>query len=395
MKYLEQMDIAGRKVLIRVDFNVPIKNGVIQDDNRIVQSLPTIRMALDKGAAVVLCAHLGKPKGKPDPAYTLAPTAKHLSDLLNLDVALAPDCVGPEAARLVAGLQPGRVLMLENLRFHAGEEGNDPEFAKALAQGIDVYIDDAFGTAHRAHASNVGVTKFVKECGCGLLLEKEWKFLGEALANPARPYVAISGGAKVSTKLGILTRLLDKVDALIIGGAMANTFFLAQGHEVGASLVERELVPEAQKIMALAAQKGVKLLLPVDAVVGPSPDATVTGGVFDVAALPADGMVLDIGPRSVVRFTEELAKARTVMWNGPMGAFENQAFAQGSMALARCLAGLADAVTIVGGGDTDAVVHKARLAEKFSFISTGGGSFMEFMEGKELPAFTALEACGA
>lgn len=393
MKYLEQMNLAGKKVLIRVDFNVPIKNGVIQDDNRIVESLPTIRMALDKGAAVVLCAHLGKPKGKPDPAYTLAPTAKHLSDLLNKDVTLAPDCVGPEAAKMVAALKPGQILMLENLRFHAGEEANDPEFAKGLAQGIDIYVDDAFGTAHRAHASNVGVTKHVKECCAGLLLEKEWKFLGEALAAPGRPYVAISGGAKVSTKIGILTRLLDKVDVLIIGGAMANTFFLADGHEVGSSLVEKDRTDEALKIRELAKAKGVKLLLPVDVVVGDAIDAVITGGVFDVSAIPEGKMVLDIGPKSVALFTEELAKAKTVMWNGPMGAFENQAFAQGSMALARCCAGLSGAVTIVGGGDTDAVIHKAKLAEKFTFISTGGGSFMEFMEGKELPAFTALEAC--
>lgn len=393
MKYLEQMDIAGKRVLIRVDFNVPLKNGVITDDNRIVQSLPTIRLALQKGAAVVLCSHLGKPKGKVMPEYSLAPVAKHLADLLNMEAPLAPDCIGSETAALVAALEPGKLLMLENLRFHPGEEGNDPEFSKALAAGIDVYVDDAFGTAHRAHASNVGVTKFVKECCCGLLLEKEWKFLGEALAAPQRPYVAISGGAKVSTKLGILTRLLDKVDALIIGGAMANTFFLAQGHEVGTSLVERDLLGEAQKIMELAKAKGVKLLLPVDVVVGDSVNATVTGGIFDVGAVPAGKMVLDIGPRSVDLFTEELVKSKTVMWNGPMGAFENQAFAQGSMALARCLARMDDALTIVGGGDTDAVIHKAKLADRFSFISTGGGSFMEFLEGKELPAFTALREC--
>ncbi|EPR42304.1 Phosphoglycerate kinase [Desulfovibrio sp. X2] len=394
MKYLDSVDLKGKRVLIRVDFNVPLKNGVIQDDNRIVQSLPTIRLALEKGAAVVLCSHLGKPKGKVVPELSLAPVAAHLSDLLNRDVTMAPDCVGDEAAKFVADLAPGHVLMLENLRFHAGEEANDEAFAKALAAGVDVYVDDAFGTAHRAHASNVGVTEFVPECCCGLLLKKEWEFLGEALAEPVRPYVAISGGAKVSTKLAVLRRLLDKVDVLIIGGAMANTFLLAQGHEVGSSLVERDLTDEALNIVKEAGAKGVTLLLPVDVVVGGSLDDAVTGGIFDAAAIPAGKMVLDVGPKTVDLYTSALATAKTVMWNGPMGAFENQAFAQGSLAIARCLAKLAGVTTIVGGGDTDAVVHKAKLADKFTFISTGGGSFMEFMEGKELPAFKALEGCG-
>lgn len=395
MKSLEEMDVAGKRTLIRVDFNVPLKNGVIQDDNRIVQSLPTIRLALEKGAAVILCAHLGKPKGKPVPEYSLAPVAAHLSDLLNMEVPLAPDCIGPEAERMAMELAPGNVLMLENLRFHPGEEANDPGFAAALAKTAEAYVDDAFGTAHRAHASNVGVIRHVRECGCGLLLKKEWRFLAEVLAAPARPYVAVSGGSKVSTKLTVLTRLLDKVDTLIIGGAMANTFLLAKGHDVGKSLVEPDLVKEAANIISAAAGKGIKLLLPVDVVVASSLDDKVTGGVFPVESIPKDKMVLDIGPASVELFTNELATAGTVMWNGPLGAFENQAFAQGSLAVARCLAGLDKATTIVGGGDTDAVVHAARLEEKFSFISTGGGSFMEFMEGKELPAFTALEECDA
>lgn len=395
MRFLDQLDIKGKRLLIRVDYNVPLKNGVVQDDTRIKGSLETIRYALDKGAALVLCSHLGKAKGKPEPALSLKPAAQRLSELLGQEVKMAPDCVGPEAEKMAKALTPGEVLMLENLRFHEGETKNDPQFSADLAKMGEIFVNDAFGTAHRAHASMVGVTKYLPQCCAGFLLKKEWEYIGQALGAPERPYVAVSGGAKVSSKLSVLHRLLSKVDVLIIGGAMANTFLLAKGHLVGTSLVEQDLVGEAKKIMAEADKRGVELFLPVDVVLGKSIEDSQASGIADASAIPANAMVLDIGPKTRDLYAQAVSKAKTVMWNGPMGAFENPAFAEGSLAMARAVAALKEeATTIVGGGDTDALVHKAKLADNFSFISTGGGSFMEFLEGKELPAFTALQECG-
>lgn len=391
IRFIDQMDLSGKKVLIRVDYNVPLKDGVITDDNRIQGSLPTLKYALDAGAALILCSHMGKPKGKAVPELSLTPVAERLSELIGRPVAMAPDCVGPEAQAMADALKPGEVLLLENLRYHEGEQKGDEGFARALAGLCDVYCCDAFGTAHRAHASMTGIPAFSKEkCG-GFLLKKEWEFLGESLKRPARPYVAISGGAKVSSKLAIIQNLLSKVNRIIIGGAMANTFFLALGHPVGKSLAEPDLVEEAKNIMADARRKGVDLLLPVDVVVANGPDDAKAQGVVGIDAIGEDQMVLDAGPESVKRWAEALADARTVVWNGPVGLFENPAFAGGSKGLAEAVANLADALTIIGGGDTGACLKMAGVTDKVTFISTGGGSFLEFMEGKELPAFKALE----
>jgi phosphoglycerate kinase len=393
MLFLEQVDIQGKRVLMRVDYNVPLDDGVITDDNRIRASLPTINYILDKGASLVLCSHLGKPKGKKKPKLSLKPVAERLQELLDRDVIMAPDCIGEEVFALAQNLKPGQVMLLENLRFHPGEQKNDPDFARELAKMGEVYVNDAFGVAHRAHASVVGVVKNISVCCAGLLLEKEWKYLSRALQNPERPFVAVSGGAKVSSKLGIINSLLDKVDRLIIGGAMANTFLRAQGVNMGRSLVEKDLVSEAREILAKAREKGVSLYLPVDFIVGTGPEGEIGSGVCPYQDIPEEEMALDIGPATHILFTEVLKDARTVVWNGPMGAFENSHFAMGSKNLAETIASL-DALTIVGGGDTDALIHKAGLTGKFSFISTGGGSFLQFLEGRELPAFKALEECG-
>jgi len=394
MRFLDQLDIKGKRLLVRVDYNVPVKDGAVQDDTRIKGSLETIRYALDQGAALVLCSHLGKAKGKPDPAFSLKPVALRLSELIGREVKMAPDCIGSEVEKLAEDLEPGEVLMLENLRFHEGETKNDPQFSAALAKLGEIFVNDAFGTAHRAHASMVGVPKHARQCCAGFLLKKEWEYIGKHLSEPQRPYMAISGGAKVSSKLSVLNRLLAQVDGLIIGGAMANTFLLAQGHSVGISLVEQDLVEEARKIMDGAKKRGLGLHLPVDVVLGKGLEDKQASGLASVNAIPDDAMILDIGPKTRDNFAQALADAKTVMWNGPVGAFENPAFAEGSLSLAKAVAELRDAVTVVGGGDTDALVHRAGLADKFSFISTGGGSFMEFLEGKELPAFTALQECG-
>lgn len=392
LKFIDQIDLSGKKLLIRVDYNVPIKDGVIADDNRIRASLPTVQHALEQGAALILCAHLGKPKGQVKPEFSLAPVAKHLGELLSRPVKMAPDCIGDEVKAMVAGLKPGEVLMLENLRFHPEEQAGDDAFGRQLAELCDVYCNDAFGTAHRAHASMTGIPAHAKEKCAGFLLKKEWEFLGESLADPKRPYVAISGGSKVSSKLGILNKLLEKVDSLIIGGAMANTFLLAQGVGVGASLVEKDLVDEAKRVMHTAEERGVKLVLPLDFVLGEGPDAAAAVKTVDAADGIDDGlMALDVGPKTVALYREVLQGAKTVVWNGPVGAFENPAFAEGSMELTKIVAGLADAMTIGGGGDTGSCLKMAGLADKMTFISTGGGSFMEFMEGKDLPAFTALK----
>jgi len=396
IRSLDDLDLKGKRCLVRVDFNVPLKNGQITDDNRIRASLPSIEKALAKGAALVLCSHLGKPKGKRVPELSLAPVAVRLSELLGREVKMAPDCIGPEVEKMAKAMKPGEVLLLENLRFHPEEEKGGEDFARGLASLADAYVNDAFGTAHRAHASMVGVARHMRQCAAGELMIKEYEYLNETLKSPERPFAAITAGAKVSSKLGILRNLLGKVDILVIGGAMANTFLLAQGRQVGTSLVEPDLVPEAKGILADAEKKGVEIVLPLDLVLGEGPDgkAEKTVGLDQV---DPGLMILDVGPKTVERLRQVLAKARTVVWNGPVGAFENPEFAKGSLALADILATIVKekaAVVIVGGGDTGALLAQSGKAGEVTFISTGGGSFLELLEGKEMPAFKALEECG-
>ncbi|WP_319543996.1 phosphoglycerate kinase [uncultured Pseudodesulfovibrio sp.] len=395
MLFIDQVDISGKKLLFRVDFNVPLENGVITDDNRIQAAMPTLKYALDKGAAIILCAHLGKPKGQVVPELSLAPVAKRTGELLGVDIELVPGLLSNLAVEKAAALKPGQALMLDNLRYNPEETGKTAaergDFGQRLASLADVYVNDAFGVAHRENASVVDIPKYAPvSCG-GFLLQKEQKFLGDALQEPKRPYVCVSGGAKVSTKLGILNNLLGKVDDIIIGGAMANTFMLAKGYEVGNSLIEKDLVEDAKSIMEKADSMGSKLHLPVDYIYADTHEAVEAAGVCAADMIPADSMVLDIGPETIKNFVSVLARSKTIVWNGPMGLFETPAFAKGSMAVCAAIADLDDALSIVGGGDTDAVVHMMHLADKFSFISTGGGSFLEFLEGKELPAFTALK----
>ena len=390
MRFIDSVDIQGKRLLIRVDYNVPLDGTTISDDNRIQASLPTLNLALEQGCSLVLCSHLGKPKGTVVPGLSLKLVAVRLAELLGREVKMAPDCIGSATHKMIDALQPGEVLMLENLRFHAGEKSNDPEFCKALAYGADVYVNDAFGVSHRSHGSVVGLLDFVPVVCGGLLLKKEWEYLGEALKNPERPFVAVIGGAKVSSKLGILHSLLDKVDRILIGGAMANTFLKSQGYEIGTSLVEDDLLDEARAIMDKARAKGVSLYLPVDCILGDGPQGELTGGVCPFQDVPRNEMILDIGPASSALFAEGIRDARTIVWNGPMGAFENHFFSQGSFNLAMGIA-QSDALSIVGGGDTDVIVHTLKIQDRISFISTGGGSFLEFLEGKELPAFKALQ----
>lgn len=397
MLFIDQMDIQGKKLLFRVDFNVPLDGDVITDDNRIQAAIPTVKYALENGASVILCAHLGKPKGKVVPELSLAPVAKRTAELLGVDVPLAYDSIGENAKTMAAELKPGQVMMLENLRFNPEETGKTEEArgdcGKLLAALADIYVNDAFGVAHRENASVVDIPKYAKECCAGFLLKKELEYLGEALSDPKRPYVCISGGAKVSSKLGILNNLLGKVDHIIIGGAMANTFMLAQGLTVGNSLVERDLVSDAKSVIEKAEEAGTKLHLPLDYVYAADHTATESDGVCNADSIPDNAMVLDIGPKTIELFTSIIAKSKTIVWNGPMGLFETPAFAEGSFAVCRAIADLDDCISIVGGGDTDAVVHAQHMTNQFSFISTGGGSFLEFLEGKELPAFKALKEC--
>lgn len=392
MRFIDQVDIHGKTLLIRVDFNVPLDGETITDDNRIKAGVPTIKYCLDKGAAVIIMAHLGKPKGQVVDKLSLAPIAKRLGELLEMEVPLAPDCIGPEVEKMAAELKPGKIMMLQNLRFHSEEQGKTPadrgDFGKKLAALADVYVNDAFGVAHRPNASVVDVPYAAKECCIGFLLKKEWEVLGEYLKNPERPYLAISGGAKVSTKLGILTNLMGKVDHFIIGGAMANTFLLAKGKSIGKSLCEPDLVGTAKEILTKAAAAGTELHLPVDFVWGR--DTEKAAGICGEDDVPDDAMLLDIGPKTIEEFIKIVSSSKTIVWNGPMGLFENPEFAKGSMAICKAMSEN-KGTTIVGGGDTDVVVHKAGLQKQFSFISTGGGSFLEFLEGKELPAFKALK----
>jgi len=392
MKSIRELEIEGKRVLIRVDFNVPMDDaGNITDDIRIRMVLPTLNHAFERNARVILCSHMGRPKGKRVEAFSLAPVAVALAKLLDRRVTLAPDCVGPETAAVVAAMRDGDIVLLENLRFHEAEQANDPEFSRQLASLADVYVNDAFAVSHRAHASVEGVTRHFTEKGAGFLLQKEMDYFPRSMDKPVRPLVAIIGGAKVSSKLGALENMLEKVDRLLIGGAMANTFLKSQGLDVGASKVEDDLLDDARQMLAKAKQKGVKVYLPVDVIAADrfAPDA-VTKQVT-AQDIPAGWMALDIGPASVLLFSEALADAKTIVWNGPMGAFEMDAFSRGTMALARVV-GSANALSITGGGDSNAAVKMSGEAENISYMSTGGGAFLELMEGKTLPGVAALEA---
>lgn len=391
MKNIKDLDIREKKVLIRVDFNVPLdEQGNITDDIRIRGALSTINHALDEQARVIICSHLGRPKGQRRQEFSLAPAAKRLSRLIGKDVKLAPDCIGEETKNMVDAMLPGDVVMLENLRFHSQEQENDPEFARQLAGLADVYINDAFAVAHRAHASVVGVVEFVKECAAGFLLQKEMDYFHKSMGDPQRPLAAIVGGAKVSSKLGALRNLIDRVDVMIIGGAMANTFVKSMGYEVGRSKVEDDLLDTARELMVKAREQKVKLYLPVDCIVAEQFDAKAATKTTTIQEVPKNWMILDVGPATVTLFSEALETARTIIWNGPLGAFEMEPFAKGTMAMVRKVAS-SHALTIVGGGDTDVAVHRAGESNNISYISTGGGAFLMLMEGKELPGVVALE----
>ena len=395
---IRDLDLKDKRVLIRVDFNVPLSpDGAILDDTRIRETLPTIEYALRHHAKVILCSHLGRPKGKPVVTMSLRPVVDHLRGLLDhiLDpdenVAFAPDCVGEVATEIAMNLESGQTLLLENLRFHAEEEKNDPAFAKQLASLCEIYVNDAFGSAHRAHASTEGITHFVKQSAAGLLMEKELTYMGKALTQPDKPFVAIIGGAKVSDKIGVIDNLLEKADAIIIGGGMAYTFLNAQGQSTGKSLVESDKLDIAKAALAKAKEKGVRFLLPIDHVLADkfAPDATNTIFSGD-GAFPSDLMALDIGPASIKLFADEIANARTIIWNGPMGVFEMPAFAHGTNAIAAAVAHNEEATTIVGGGDSVSAIHKSGFADRITHISTGGGASLEYLEGKVLPGVAAL-----
>ncbi|MGH7207434.1 MAG: phosphoglycerate kinase [Nitrospiraceae bacterium] len=387
---IQDVDLRNKRVIIRADFNVPLDDALqITDDTRIRSTLPTINRAVDEGAKVILCSHLGRPNGKPDPKLSLAPVAKRLQRLLGKEVTFAPDCIGTAVETLVARMKPGDVLLLENLRFHPGEEKNDEAFARALASLADVYINDAFGAAHRAHASLVGITKFIKVAAAGYLLKREIEYLEGAVADPVRPFVAILGGAKVSGKIEIIENLGKRVDKVIIGGGMAFTFIKAMRLEIGNSLVEDDMLEFARGIQEHAFSRGVKFYLPVDCVVAHSREPGAETKIVPVQEIPKGWYALDIGPASVKLFSEAVQNAKTILWNGPMGVFEIDAFARGTFAMAHAVAN-AYALTIVGGGDTALAVHRAGESESMTFISTGGGAALELLEGKQLPGLVAL-----
>jgi len=390
MKFIDEINIKGKTVLCRFDFNVPLDGSLnITDDVRIRAALPTINYALDGGAKVVIMSHLGRPKGKVALEFTLAPVARRLSRLLGKEVHLAKDCIGDDVKKMVCNMGPGCVLMLENLRFHKEEEANDEGFARELAAYADVYIDDAFGNAHRSHASNVGIIKFVKECGAGFLIKKELNYLKNAVDHPIRPFVAIVGGSKVSGKLEALFHLIKKVDKLIIGGGMAFTFLKALGCEVGKSLVEDNLLDTAHEVFDQAKALGIKLYLPVDCVIAEAKSAEAETKIVPVQEINPNWMGLDIGPATIMLFTEALNNAKTIVWNGPMGVFEIDAFSRGTTALTHSLAN-SYATTIVGGGDTDVAINMTGESDKITYISTGGGASLELLGGKALPAIEAL-----
>jgi phosphoglycerate kinase len=391
VRTIDQVELRGRRTFLRVDYNVPLEGTppAISDDSRIQASLPTVRHALEKGARLVLASHLGRPKGKVDPAQSLRPAAARLAERIGKPVPLAPDCVGPEVEKAVAALRDGECLMLENLRFHAEEEKNDAGFARRLAALADVYVNDAFGAAHRAHASTAGMVPFVKERAAGFLLRDEVRHLGALLEKPERPFVTVLGGAKVSDKITVIENLLPRIDALLIGGAMAYTLLVADGVEVGSSRVERDKVDLAREILAKARKAGVKVLLPSDHVIAERPDGSTPGKVSG-RAIPDGWLGVDVGPETRAAFAEEIAGARTAFWNGPMGIFEVEAFAAGTFAIAEAMAASA-ATTVVGGGDSVAALHRSGMADRIGHVSTGGGASLELLEGKVLPGVAALE----
>jgi phosphoglycerate kinase len=390
---IDSLDLRGKRVLVRVDFNVPLDENLnITDDIRISSSLPTIKKIISEGGKAILMSHLGRPKGGPNPKFSLKPTAIRLGELLGKEVKLAPDCSGNEVKSLVDKMNNGDVVVLENLRFHSEEEKNDPAFARQLAELGDIYVNDAFGSAHRAHASTEGITKFIKTSAAGYLMQKELEYLGTAIFNPTRPYCAILGGAKISGKIDVISNLLDKVDTLIVGGGMAFTFFKAQGKEIGKSLLEEEKIQLAGEVLEKAKKSGVKLLLPVDVVVANEFKNESPSSIVHIDHIPSDKMGLDIGPETINLFRQEIDSSKTIVWNGPMGVFEMDNFAAGTFAIAKSLANAtrSGAVTVIGGGDSAAAIAKANLADKVSHVSTGGGASLEFLEGKILPGVAAL-----
>jgi phosphoglycerate kinase len=391
MKYIDQIEMKGKRVFLRVDFNVPMdKDGNVTSDKRVRASIPTINYALEKGAKLIIASHLGRPKGKPVAEMSLKPVVKVLSELLQKEVMFLDDCVGPAVEQAVGKMNEGDIILLENLRFHPGEDKNDAEFARQLAALSDIYIDDAFAVSHRAAASNSAITEFVKTCAAGFLLKNEVEYFKKAMVNPAKPLAAIIGGAKVSDKIGLLENLIEKVDKIIIGGGMAFTFLRAAGYETGKSLCEEDMLDTARKIVDKAKQKNVQFLLPVDAVIAQSASAEAEVKVCSVKEIPKDMIGLDIGPATVALFSEALKGAGTIIWNGPMGMFEFAPFSKGTFELAGVVANCG-AISIIGGGDTDTAIKKAGLSAKMSYVSTGGGAFLELLEGKTLPGIAALE----
>ncbi len=393
---VNDVNFRSQKVLVRVDFNVPIENGEVSDDRRITEALPTIRKIMKDGGRTILCSHLGRPKGKPEEKYSLRPVAKRLSLLLGKEVMFAEDCVGPEAANVVSKMKDGDVVLLENLRFHDKEEKNDPEFAQRLASLADTYVNDAFGSAHRAHASTEGVARFFRQAIAGYLMEKELNYLGTALENPQRPFAAILGGSKISGKIDVITNLMNKVDLLLIGGGMTFTFSKAMGYPIGDSLLEADKVELAKEIIQKIKSSRAEFVFPVDAVIAREISDTAETKVVDIDKIPEGWRGLDIGPKTIKLFEEKLKSAKTVVWNGPMGVFEHKPFAEGTLAIARLLATLTGqgATTVVGGGDSASAVKDAGVEAKLSHISTGGGASLEFLEGKELPGVAALTNFG-
>jgi phosphoglycerate kinase len=387
---VDRVELAGKRVFLRVDFNVPLEDGRVAEDTRIRAALPTIELCLKAGAAVLLASHLGRPKGTPDPHYSLRPVAIKLEELLGRPVPLLPNCVGPEVEAAAAALKPGDVVLLENLRFHAEEEANDPGFARRLASLADVYVNDAFAAAHRAHASTEGIARILHPAAAGLLMARELEALGRIFESPERPFMAVLGGAKVSDKLGLVEHLLARVDAVLIGGGMAYTFLVALGHDVGRSLLEPDRVEAARAILGRARALGVRVRLPVDLVAAPGPDSVEGIRVVSVREMPRDLMGLDIGPVAVAQFAATLASARTIVWNGPLGVFEKAPFSAGTIGIARAVAASA-AFSVIGGGDTIAAVHQAGVTERIGYISTAGGAFLEFLEGRTLPGVAALD----
>ncbi|MEW3513798.1 phosphoglycerate kinase [Clostridium butyricum] len=392
-KTIEDINVAGKKVLVRCDFNVPLQDGVITDENRLVGALPTIKYLIAQGAKVILCSHLGKPKGEPKPELSLAPVAKRLSEMLGQEVVFAADTnvVGENAKAAVSNMKDGDVVLLENTRYRKEETKNEENFSKELASLAEIFVNDAFGTAHRAHCSTVGAGQFLEERACGYLIQKELKFLGEAVANPVRPFTAILGGAKVSDKINVINQLLDKVDNLIIGGGMAYTFLKSQGYEIGDSLLEADKVDYAKEMIEKAEAKGVKLYLPVDFKTADRFAADAEVAITEDQNIADGYQGLDIGPKTVEKFVDVVNNSKTIVWNGPMGVFEFEAFAGGTLAIAKAMAALEDATTVIGGGDSAAAVNQLGFGDKMTHVSTGGGASLEFLEGKELPGIAALD----